>query len=224
MHHFSSRWPSSKPTTSTEVTETKVTSTTPRTKSKTNIIIQDISAFLPSGYKKEDTAVTESSLLSDILAKSKVDISALLPPDYNKKKLEEESKSKSTTMTTTTTSSTTAKSTHVSPGKIASSIQDLFASSKVDISALLPKDYEQKKKDLTSDSEIGDANSKQNATVTERPDSESPTTKKTGSLKIVFPSRPGGRKPIHKITTPHTPRGDGPGAVTLKIQKGWPTR
>lgn len=214
------RWPSSKPATSTEVTETKVTLTTPRTKPKTNIIIQDISAFLPPGYKKENAAVTESSILSDIFAKSKVDIS-LLPPDYNKKKLEEDSKSKSTTIIT---SSTTAKSTDVSPGKIASSIQDLFASSKVDISALLPKDYDQKKKNLTSDREIDDANSKQNATVTERPESESPTTKKTGSLKIVFPSRPGGRKPIHKITTPHTPRGDGPGAVTLKIQKGWPTR
>lgn len=216
------RWPSSKPATSTEIIETKATSTTPRTKSKTNIVIQDISAFLPPGYKlkKEDIAVTESSLLSDILAKSKVDISSLLPTDYDKK-IEEESKSKGTTITTTT--STTAKSTNVSPEKIASSIQDLFASSKVDISALLPKDYEQKKKDLTLNSET-DANSKQNATVTERIDSESPTTKKAGSLKIVFPSRPGGRKPIHKITTPHTPRGDSPGAVTPKIQKGWPTR
>lgn len=218
------RWPSSKPTTSTEITETKATSTTPRTKSKTNIVIQDITAFLPPGYKlkKEDIAVTESSLLSDILAKSKVDISSLLPTDYDKRKIEEESKSKGTTITTTT--STTAKSTNVSPEKIASSIQDLFASSKVDISALLPKDYEQKKKDLTLNSETDDANSKQNATVIERIDSESPTTKKAGSLKIVFPSRPGGRKPIHKITTPHTPRGDSPGAVTPKIQKGWPTR
>ncbi|CAL1685900.1 unnamed protein product [Lasius platythorax] len=219
------RWPSSKPTTSTEVTETKATSTTPQTKSKTSIVVQDISAFLPPGYKlkKEDTAVTESSLLSDILAKSKVDISSLLPPDYDKKKIEEESKSKGTTITTTTTS-TTAKSTDVSPEKIVSSIKDLFASSKVDISALLPKDYEQKKKDLISDSETGDVNSEQNATVTERTDSESPTTKKIGSLKIVFPSRPGGRKPVHKITTPHTPRGDSPGAVTPKIQRGWPTR
>lgn len=221
------RWPSSKPVTATEITETKATSTTPRTKSKTNIVIQDISAFLPPGYKlkKEDTAVTESSLLSDILAKSKVDISSLLPTDYDKKKIEEESKSKGITITTTTsTTSTTAKSTNTSPEKIVSSIQDLFASSKVDLSALLPKDYEQKKKDLTLDSKTGDTNSKQNATVTERIDSESPTTKKAGGLKIVFPSRPGGRKPIHKTTTPHIPRGDGPGAVTLKIQKGWPTR
>lgn len=219
------RWPSSsKPATSTEVTETKTTSTTPRAKPKTSIVIQDISAFLPPGYKlkKEDTAVTESSLLSDILAKSKVDISSLLPPGYDKKKIEEESKSKGTI--TTTTTSTTAKITNVSPEKIASSIQDLFASSKVDISALLPKNYEQKKKDLVSDSETSDANSEQNATVTERIDAESPTTKKVGSLKIVFPSRPGGRKPIHKITTPHTARGDGPSTVTPKIQKGWPTR
>ncbi|XP_071557058.1 uncharacterized protein [Temnothorax nylanderi] len=217
------RWPSSKPT-STEAAETKTTSTTPRTKPKASIVVQDINAFLPPGYKlkKEETAATESSLLREILAKSKVDISSLLPPGYDKKKVEEESKSKDTTTTTTTT--TTAKSTGVSPEKIAPSIQDLFASSKVDISALLPKDYEQKKKDLEPDSKpTGDANSEQNVTVTERTDSEA-TTKKAGGLKIVFPSRPGGRKPIHKITTPQTPRGDGPGAVTPKIQKGWPTR
>lgn len=172
--------------------------------------------------KKEDTVTTESSLLSEILAKSKVDISSLLPPDYNKKKTEEESQSKSTTMITTTASTTTAKSTGVSPEKI--SIQDLFASSKVDISALLPKDYEQRKKNFVPDNKPDNASSKQNTTVTERTDSaESPTTKKTG-LKIVFPSRPGGRKPIQKITTPHTLRGDGPDTVTPKIQKGWPTR
>lgn len=119
----------------------------------------------------------------------------------------------------------TAKSTAVSPEKITSSIQDLFASSKVDISALLPKDYEQRKKDVVPDSKAtSNVNNEQNATVTERIDSESPTTKKAGGLKIVFPSRPGGRKPIHKISTPQTPRGDGPGVVTPKIQKGWPTR
>lgn len=220
------RWPSSKPTTSTEIAETKTTSTTPRTKPKA--VVQDISAFLPPGYKlkKEDTAATESSLLSEILAKSKVDISSLLPPGYDKKKVEEESKSKDITITTATTKSTTttAKSTGVSPEKITSSIQDLFVSSNVDISALLPKDYEQRKKNVVSDRKAtSDLNNEQNVTVTERIDSESSTTKKAG-LKIVFPSRPGGRKPIHKITTPQTPRGDGPGAVTPKIQKGWPTR
>ncbi|KYN12913.1 hypothetical protein ALC57_14978 [Trachymyrmex cornetzi] len=222
------RWPSSKPT-STEATETKTTSTTPRAKPKADVLVQDISAFLPAGYKlkKEDEVVTESSLLSEILAKSQVDISSLLPPGYDKKKVEEESKSKDTKTTTlaTTVKTTTAKSTGSSPEKIAPSIQDLFASSKVDISALLPKDYEQKKKDSVPNSKAtDDVNSEQNTTVTERTDSESPTTKKAGGLKIVFPSRPGGRKPIQKITTPQTPRGDGPGTVTPKIQKGWPTR
>jgi len=185
---------------------------------------------LPPGYKlkKEDTAVTESSLLSDILAKSKLDISSFLPSDYDKKKIEEGSKSKSITSTTapvvtTIAVTTTAKNTNVTPEKIASSIQDLFASSNVDISALLPKDYEQKRKTLVSNNKTADVNNEQNATVTERTDSESSTTKKAG-LKIVFPSRPGGRKPIHKITTPHTLRGEGPSTVTPKIQKGWPTR
>jgi hypothetical protein len=221
-----SRWPSSKPTTS--ATETKTISTAARTKPKTSLVSQDISAFLPPGYKlkKEDTAVTESSLLSDILAKSKLDISSFLPPDYDKKKIEEGSKSKSITSTTApvvTTITTTAKNTNVTPEKIASSIQDLFASSNVDISALLPKDYEQKRKTLVPNNKSADVTSEKNATVIERADSESPTTKKAG-LKIVFPSRPGGRKPIHKITTPHTLRGEGSSTVTPKIQKGWPTR
>ncbi|XP_011872177.1 PREDICTED: endochitinase A-like, partial [Vollenhovia emeryi] len=231
-YNFFFRWPSSKSTTSTEAAEIKTTSTTPRTKPKASTVVQDISAFLPPGFKlkKEDATVTESSLLSEILAKSKFDISSLLPPGYDKKKAEEESKSKDTTTTTTTpttttTTATTAKSTGVSPEKIASSIQDLFASSKLDISALLPKDYDQRKKDLVPDNKAtGDANSEQKGTVTERIDAETSTTKKAGSLKIVFPSRPGGRKPIHKITTPQTPRGEAPGAVTPKIQKGWPTR
>lgn len=149
-----------------------------------------------------------SSSIQDLFASSKVDISALLPKNYKQ----------------ITTVTTTAKSTDVSTEKITSSIQDLFASSKVDIAALLPKDYEQRKKNFVPDSKASVANSEQNATVTERTDSESPTTKKAGGLKIVFPSRPGGRKPIHKITTPQTLRGEGPGTVTPKIQKGWPTR
>ncbi|XP_014473258.1 PREDICTED: uncharacterized protein LOC106743684 [Dinoponera quadriceps] len=191
------RWPSSRQTEAP---------TTPST-TKSTVAVQDISAFLPAGYKlkKEDTA--ESSVLSDILAK--VDISSLLPANYGKRKIEGDSKLESTTLTTTTAKSSTSSE------KIALSIQDLFASSKVDLSALLPKDYGEKKKEPDGKRD-GERN------TTERTDS--PTTKKTSGLKIVFPSRPGGRKPIHKITTPQAPRGDGPGTVTPKIQKGWPTR
>ncbi|KYQ46851.1 hypothetical protein ALC60_14142, partial [Trachymyrmex zeteki] len=218
------------------------TTTTTRRSFTTTAKVPVIGKFIPRRYNDrklnytstntakpqfETTVDTLEALSSKIyLAKSKVDISSLLPPGYDKK-VEEESKSKDTTTTTSTTTAkmTTVKNTDISPDKIASSIQDLFASSKVDISALLPKDYEQKKEDFVPDGKAtGDANSEHNTTVTERTDSESPTTKKAGGLKIVFPSRPGGRKPIQKITTPQTLRGDGPGTVTPKIQKGWPTR
>ncbi|XP_017887630.1 nuclear pore complex protein DDB_G0274915 [Ceratina calcarata] len=209
------RWPTKSTTsTTTEATTIQITSTTTTKKPKTNVIAQDISALLPPGYKlkKEDT-VTESSLLSDILAKSKVDISSLLPPDYNKNK-EKNSSQQTTSTTTTTTKSIEEKS----PAE--KSIQDLFAKSKFDISSLLPQDYEQKSKNLTSNStESDDPTTK----LMDSTESASSTTSKPG-LKIVFPSRPGGRKPIQKISTPPTPRGEGPGAVTLKIQKGWPTR
>lgn len=221
------RWPTKSTTSTTEATTTQLVSTVSTTttkKPKSNVVVQDISAFLPPGYKlkKEDVAVTESSLLTDILAKSKFDISSLLPEDYNKKKNGSTFNMKNELITTTTT---TAKSVNISSEKLPAekTIQDLFAKSKFDISSLLPRDYEQKK-NVTSEAK---ANRVENSTELNIPvtiESASSTTKKPGSIKIVFPSRPGGRKPIYKITTPSSPRGEGPGTVTPKIQKGWPTR
>ncbi|XP_076619627.1 uncharacterized protein LOC143341008 [Colletes latitarsis] len=219
------RWPT-KSTTVSVATTTQLTTTTPASttrKTKSNTVVQDISAFLPPGYKlkKEDAPVTESSLLTDILAKSKIDISSLLPPDFKKKN--EGSSIAKTELSTTTTVKTVDIPKEKSPEK---TIQDLFAKSKFDISSLLPRDYEQKTKNTsleTKNIEVHTENSTELNTP-EITDSNASTTAKPGSLKIVFPSRPGGRKPIHKITTPQTPRGDAPGAVTLKIQKGWPTR
>ncbi|XP_015598961.1 uncharacterized protein LOC107269535 [Cephus cinctus] len=164
----------------------------------------DLSALLPPGYKlkKEDSSVTEKSLLSDILAKSKVDISALLPPGYEKKVNDSK-------ITEKPNNSPTEKS----PGK---SIQDLFAKSDSDISALLPPGYKEK---------FGNNNqAKSNSSPPIATESPVVSTTKAGGLKIVFPSRPGGRKPIQRITTPHPVRGEAPGAFTPKIQKGWPTR
>ncbi|XP_076169492.1 uncharacterized protein LOC143147786 [Ptiloglossa arizonensis] len=214
------RWPTKSTTTSvvttTQLTTTTSASTTKRT--KTNVAVQDISAFLPPGYKlkKEDAPVTESSLLTDILAKSKIDISSLLPPDF-KKKIEG-----SSTVRTELSTAIVDISLEKSSEK---TIQDLFAKSKFDISSLLPRDYEQKKQSTiseTKNTEMHPENSpKPNIPLIT--DSTASTTTKPG-LKIVFPSRPGGRKPIHKITTPQPPRGDAPGAVTPKIQRGWPTR
>ncbi|XP_033308941.1 uncharacterized protein LOC117210238 [Bombus bifarius] len=216
------RWPTKSTTSTTaEPTTTQLASTASiamAKKPKTNVIVQDISAFLPPGYKlkKEDSTVTESSLLKDILAKSKVDISSLLPADYNKKRNEDD----------TTTMTTTAKSIGVSSEKSPAekTIQDLFAKSKVDISSLLPRDYEQKRKNLIS--EPGDVHTENftESNVSVTTESTSSTTKKSAGLKLVFPSRPGGRKAINKITTPPSPRGEGPGTVTPKIHRGWPIR
>lgn len=85
-------------------------------------------------------------------------------------------------------------------------MKDLLSKSNVDLSALLPAGFG--KNDATQ---------------------QSTTTAKTndGSFKLVFPSRPGGRKPIsgHKITTPSSVRGSGGGETPApKIQKGWPIR
>ncbi|CAL7936146.1 unnamed protein product [Xylocopa violacea] len=222
------RWPT-KSTTSTTTDANKIQLTAYTTaasvtkKPKANVIVQDISAFLPPGYKlkKEDATVTESSLLSDILAKSKVDVSSLLPPNYNKRKNEGNSNVKNEQTSTVKTTATTTKNVAVSSEKSPAekTLQDLFAKSKFDISSLLPRDYEQKSKNLTAETKDSTESSASSTTETALS-----ATKKPGGLKIVFPSRPGGRKPIHKVTTPASSRGEGPGSVTPKIQKGWPTR
>ncbi|KAG7189605.1 hypothetical protein KM043_017289 [Ampulex compressa] len=221
------RWPSSKATLSTVAPEPRTTSAASIVlkNNKSNAIVQDISAFLPPGYKlkKEDASVTESSVLGDILAKSKVDISSLLPPDYDKRRNNEDAKGKNertTTVRTVETSSRKASLEKLNPGK---SIQDLFAKSEFDISSLLPRDYQQKKTNVTMKNQT-ETHVDGNVTADTTSAIASSTTQKPGGLKIVFPSRPGGRKPIHKITTPHAPRGDAPIAVTPKIQRGWPTR
>lgn len=190
------------------------------------MVVQDISAFLPPGYKlKKEDVTTENSLLRDILSKSKVDISSLLPPDYSKKNNDENSSVRNDV--TSTTTSTTARSINFPSEKSppVKSIQDLFSKSTFDISSLLPRDYDQKKKNQTSEVKSVEApkesSTESNVSIGTE---EASTTQKAGGLKIVFPSRPGGRKPIYKITTPQSPRSEAPGAVTPKIQKGWPTR
>nr|XP_034181752.1 mucin-5AC [Osmia lignaria] len=225
------RWPT-KSTTSTEATSTTQVASTAfvstTKKPKSNVVVQDISAFLPPGYKlKKEDVTTENTLLRDILSKSKVDISSLLPPDYSKKNNDENSSVKNDVTTTTTTTSTTAKSINVPSEKSppVKSIHDLFSKSTFDISSLLPRDYDQKKKNQTSETKNVEVpkESSTESNVSIGTESAS-TTQKAGGLKIVFPSRPGGRKPIYKITTPQSPRSEAPGAVTPKIQKGWPTR
>ena len=194
-------------------------------KSKVNI-----TSFLPSGYKshssdssKASSQTTERSLekeknkasIQDLFVKSEVDVSAFLPRDFKQKK------------NSTDTQNTQPQTIEKNP------LQDLFVKSEVDISAFIPKDYVQKVKNSTEETRDFDQKNNESDKAEKREGGKetkfssvtpSSTTTKTGGIKLVFPSRPGGRKPSAKITTPHTPRGEGAFAAAPKIQKGWPTR
>lgn len=236
---FKIPWPGSPRSRASSITtqstriKTKPVATTGKTEA------QDISAFLPPGYRlKQEDKTTEKSLLTEILLKSnvniaallpagykpkaqdsqettespkrlqnlfvtsKVDISAFLPPDFNKRKKNDESKGMITESPSTTTPT--------SP--IQKSLQELFSKSSVDISALLPPGFQAKKDSIVKNEDAV------METVIEI------TTKAPAGIKLIFPSRPGGRKASPKTTTAPSRAGDSKSAVTPKIQKGWATR
>ncbi|XP_057330938.1 mucin-2 isoform X2 [Microplitis mediator] len=221
-------WPGSARTRITSTTEsTRRTTRKPFSKARSEA--QDISAFLPPGYKlKKEDQTTEKSILGDILAKSKVNITALLPKDFKVGSKEPESSeitkelplqnlfakpvdvssflppnfkpkndTKSNVLETTAT-------------PIQKSLQELFSKSSVDISALLPPGFKPVDK---SDSKV-DSKDKEIITST--------TEASKGGIKLVFPSRPGGRKAIAKVAT--TSRPADAQTAGPKIQRGWPVR
>ncbi|KAH0560766.1 hypothetical protein KQX54_008180 [Cotesia glomerata] len=215
-------WPGSARTRVTTTTE-PTRKTTRKPFSKVRVEAQDISAFLPAGYKiKKEDQTTEKTILSDILAKSSVNISALLPKDFKVASKPENTEitkelplqnlfAKSVDISAflppdfkkNPTKSETSTTTTGTP--IQKSLQELFSKSSVDISALLPPGFKEKEK------------------VEEviMSTTEASTTSK--GIKLVFPSRPGGRKAIAKTASTSRPA-DAPTAVTPKIQRGWPVR
>ncbi|KAK0167859.1 hypothetical protein PV327_001714 [Microctonus hyperodae] len=246
-------WPNSQrarsSTSNSSNRQTKIVVTTTR---KTPVV-QDIRAFLPAGFKLKESETTEKSILSDILARSKVnlssllpsnykisniekqkdesvksttevsnnplleklfaksnvDISALLPPDFNKRQHIEGTKINTVTSTTFTSTATTTIATTTPSTPIQKTLQELFSKSSVDIAALLPPGYQGMKDSTETQKSEGD--------------SMTGTTSKTpGGIKLVFPSRPGGRKAIPKAAIQQNRAADM--FVTPKIQKGWPTR
>lgn len=169
----------------------------------------NLSSLLPDNYKLKETttvkSLTDSSKFSiqNLIGNSAVDISAFLPPDYNKKS--KIISNNSVTVTTTTTTSTPIQKT----------LQELFSkSSSIDISSLLPAGYDKEEKNETIELE------KSKILPMEFDTSIGSTTKSPG-IKLVFPSRPGGRKAVQQKPTILQNRF----TTTLKtIQKGWPTR
>lgn len=165
----------------------------------------DISAFLPPGYKppKED----KPKNATNHFAKAEpVDISSLLPPGYKAPKLQNDSKS-----SFNSNSNKPEKPKGVS-GLLAEAVP-------VDIGAFLPPGYKGR---FTPSNKPTTAVTEESTTVKQ---AEVPSTTASSGFKVVFPSRPGGRKPIQRLTTQRaTHVGDGPSATAPSIQKGWPSR
>ncbi|CAF4784552.1 unnamed protein product [Pieris macdunnoughi] len=164
----------------------------------------DLSQFLPPGYKPPASDTTKPDILANV---EKVDITALLPKGFK--------------LNTTSPVGTTTE-------KPKSKINIPLNAAPIDLTALLPpgfklniseKETEPLKKVVLADiSNLLPPGFNLNSSE-ELP--EPPTTKASGSFKLVFPSRPGGKN-SRKTTTQKS--SIGPPAVTPKIQKGWPTR
>ncbi|CAH2068499.1 unnamed protein product, partial [Iphiclides podalirius] len=96
--------------------------------------------------------------------------------------------------------------------------EDLFKKiQKDDLSKLLPLGYKPPDSEPSKpddDSDILEESTESSASTT--------STKAPGGIKLVFPSRPGGK--MTRKTTPKPSSEMGPSPVTPKIQKGWPTR
>ncbi|KOB64760.1 Uncharacterized protein OBRU01_23712, partial [Operophtera brumata] len=174
----------------------------------------DFSKLLPPGYKLPASEATETkeTTKTDIFEKvQQVDISAFLPKKFN--------------LSVTSTEKPKIKLTKLPALAIP-----------VDITALLPPGFKlnstEKEESLLNKIKVADVSSllppgfKLNDTETaeapEPPSMEAPssTTKSPGGIKLVFPSRPGGK--VNRKTTTTKPMGPPPLAKT--IQKGWPTR
>lgn len=163
---------------------------------------EDISKFLPPGYKPPSPEPTNVKV-PDILEKAqKIDISSFLPKGFS---LNVSSSDKD---------------------KLPVKIVPV-----VDVSAFLPPGFVLNKTEKKNTTEIinkfkpadlsnllppgFNLNETTETTTTS-------TTKNPSGFKLVFPSRPG--KGDRKSTTPKTLFSSGPSPATPKIQKGWPQR
>ncbi|XP_046750008.1 serine-rich adhesin for platelets [Diprion similis] len=209
-----------------------------------SIVVQDIAAFLPPGYniEKVKNEPTEKSIIDDIFAKAKVNISSLLPPGYNNKQNNASDQKNQQSLANNVAKKSPVDLSSLLPsgykppkltGEDGSNvtseskqpqIDDLFAVSKVDLSSLLPPNYNLKKTDGSNAPSGKDTTVKNPPALANATTPASVSTTKTAGIKLVFPSRPGGRKPINRITTPSTVHAQGPGGFKPAIHKGWPVR
>ncbi|XP_022821978.1 flocculation protein FLO11 [Spodoptera litura] len=163
----------------------------------------DLSKLLPANYKPSSTETPDDKLITKSIFDKveEVDISAFLPKGFKP-------------------NATTTEEPKLPIKAIP-----------VDVSALLPPGFKLNDTDKENGGsplvniKVADISNllppgfKLNETE-EEASPPSSTTKAPGGIKLVFPSRPGGK--VNRKTT--TPKPLGPVPVTPKIQKGWPTR
>ncbi|KAL4706881.1 hypothetical protein ACJJTC_010115 [Scirpophaga incertulas] len=193
---------------------------------KNRVIILDDKSLLPKEYKpklhkpqedlskktQKDSEITNSNAtIKSILDKVKVlDVSAFLPKGFDISNTTEtpinKDKHVPKIMSISNMSSLLPPGYKINDTKKNESNSSSLLTFKVaDISSLLPPGY-----NLNS--------SEEKSTVRDM----TSTTKAPGSIKLVFPSRPGNK--MARKTTPKPSGNSGPSPVTPKIQKGWPTR
>ncbi|XP_039283089.1 mucin-5AC isoform X2 [Nilaparvata lugens] len=213
------------------------------------IKFDDVSAFLPPGFKPTASSTEKPKGLESLLSKIKFDdASSLLPPGYkprksDKNETKEEKKNESKEEKKIPEIKFEVPSNLLPPGYKPpgkSSAEKKVEPSAIDISALLPPGYKlTTEAAATTESNVLDAILSKvklkdvsallpagfNETTTGSPTSSSaPETTTAAGLKVVFPSRPGGTRKNSNSSPSRTKSAGGLGPVQPKIQKGWPTR
>ncbi|KAK9880412.1 hypothetical protein WA026_010291 [Henosepilachna vigintioctopunctata] len=212
----------------------KLPDSTTKKSSKIDDLLQnskqdDISSLLPPGFKLPNSTSKKSSKIEDLLQNSKEDdISAFLPPGFKPKSHSTSSKPKTNVKDIFEQSKKDDISAFLPPGYKSKSYSNRKSTSvKPSIekeylpTSLLPSGYKSRKdneKDISSTQATL-------TTISISTASPTPTTSGKQGLKVVFPSRPGGKKITHRTTTSKPKQEKEPTqAAVPMIHKGWPTR
>ncbi|XP_055856351.1 uncharacterized protein LOC129919489 [Episyrphus balteatus] len=190
----------------------KVKATTPKAPVT---FVDDISKFLPPGFKLPATTTTKP------IIKVADDISKFLPPGFKPPAEEEKPELK--------VAVADDLSKFLPPGF---KLDKAPKPEAIDISKLIPKDFKLptvKEPTVVKKTESIDA-SEVKETTTEKATTKaipSTTAAPSGGLKVVFPKGFNNRRPGHRITTPHANSAEGPVGPTqpsIVIKKGPPMR
>lgn len=166
-------------------------------------VTEDISKFLPPGFKvPKETIITTTTTKRPLMKTTMDDISKFLPPGFKLPR------------TTTTTTTEKSQTPHDDSGSSFESVLNKL-SFNADIASLLPPGF---KANASNDESASSENKDDKSTSTS-------TVASTGnsSFKLVFP-KGFGKRPGVRMTTPRPSHVEGPSPPGINIRKGLPTR